>query len=405
MEPRYLIMSIIFPDTQQKSLLEFEKTTKKISLNYHKNLEQDQTENIDQGARDFVYDACRKEYWNPKEFSFLYGTDVWRQATDDQKLVLNHIYWVAYYAQIISAEIATILFNQTSAAGLYGLEDFRVVCDMLDLESAQERAHINAFKTIGEGVEKELFGSRLFSFPMRTPFTETMIYPDSNRLKHFWKKLQLYAFTMLSSGNAFIACQYFAVRGVRTLNGKLVQHRLSQYYFDHPDQEHAPIPSKISYHHFMDESYHFNSSRILSHDILKVLKPPTTFERWVINHGLRGCQRDHYNFSSAINGIFWFDPALYPNVYALFLSPVFGMDAKEAKKFMGACFAEECDGVHESFKTHQTALESYKAYVADLDHLDGVNKEMRIMAQNSIQRHLATNRKALDAFFQTQPVQ
>ena len=210
---------------------------------------------------------------------------------------------------------------------------------------------------------------------------------------------------MLSSDNAFIACQYFAVRGVRTLNGKLVQHRLSQYYFDHSDQENAPIPAKISYHHFMDESYHFNSSRILSHDILKILKPPTKFERWVINHGLRGAQHDHYNFSTAINGIFWYDPALFPAVHNLFLSPVFGMDAKEAKKFMLLCFGEESEGLHESFKTHQTALESYKSYVADLDHLDGVNKEMKIMSQNSVSKHLSVNRRALGSFLRNQPIQ
>ena len=398
-------MSEIFRNENQKTLLDFDKTNKKISLNYHKNHEQDQTEHIDQAAKDFVYGSCKKEYWNPKEFSFLFGTEVWRQSTEDQKLLLNHLYWVAYYSQIISAEIATILFNQTSAAGLYGLEDFRIVCDMLDLESAQERAHVNAFKTISENVEKELFGYRLFSYPMRTPFAETMIYPDSNKLKLFWKKLQLRAFTMLSSDNAFIACQYFAVRGVRTLNGKLVQHRLSQYYFDHSDQENAPIPAKISYHHFMDESYHFNSSRILSHDILKILKPPTKFERWVINHGLRGAQHDHYNFSTAINGIFWYDPALFPAVHNLFLSPVFGMDAKEAKKFMLLCFGEESEGLHESFKTHQTALESYKSYVADLDHLDGVNKEMKIMSQNSVSKHLSVNRRALGSFLRNQPIQ
>ncbi|MFH7029315.1 MAG: hypothetical protein ACHBN1_28960 [Heteroscytonema crispum UTEX LB 1556] len=43
---------------------------------------------------------------------------------------------MAYYSQIISAEIATIFFNQISAAGLYAPEDFRLVCDTLDLEFA-----------------------------------------------------------------------------------------------------------------------------------------------------------------------------------------------------------------------------------------------------------------------------
>ena len=71
--------------------------------------------------------------------------------------------------------------------------------------------------------------------------------------------------------NTFLACQYFTVRGVRTLNGKLVQHKLSNYYQKHPHPEAAPIPAKVSYYHFMDESFHFNSSTIISHDVITCL--------------------------------------------------------------------------------------------------------------------------------------
>ena len=53
-----------------------------------------------------------------RRFSLLYATPLWERPPSRQRIVLNHLYWVAYYAQIISAEIATILLNQTSAAGL-----------------------------------------------------------------------------------------------------------------------------------------------------------------------------------------------------------------------------------------------------------------------------------------------
>lgn len=75
----------------------------------------------------------------------------------------------------------------------------------------------------------------------------------------------------------FLACQYLTVRGIRTLNGKLVQHRLSNFHLQHPNQEKSPIPAQISYHHFLDESFHFNTSTILSHDVSKCLKPPHIF--------------------------------------------------------------------------------------------------------------------------------
>lgn len=383
---------------QDRSLLDDNRTLQKLNLNYRKNKEMDQTEKMDLAAAKFRYEDCRGEYWNPEEYSLLYGTPLWQQASASQRIVLNQLYWVAYYAQIISAEIATILLNQTSAAGLNTLEDFRLVCDTLDLETSQERAHINAFKKVSEGTEEALFGERLFTYPMRSMFTETMIFQDTSRAQKFWKSLQLRAFAMLSSGNAFLGCQYFTVRGLRTLNGKQVQHSLSKYYLDHPNKDASPIPSQISYFHYMDESFHFNSSGIISHDVIHSLKPPTSFERMVANKSLFGCQKDHFNFSIAIKGIFWFDPALFRTIYKLLRSPIFGMSDEEAKKMIGECFTKESDALHQSHRFHQTAVESYKAYLAPLAYVSHENKEMSLMGQSTLQGYLKTNRNAFEKF-------
>ncbi len=397
-------MRLTTPDTptlawpQTHTLSEQPQLCRKLEINYRRNRQQDQTAAIDAAAQAFRYEDCRQEYWNPEPFSLLYGTPLWDQASSSQRLVLNHLYWVAYYSQIISAEIATIFFNQTSAAGLYAQEDFRLICDMLDLESAQERAHIHAFQTVGRQTEAALFGEGIFSYPQRGPFTETMVFADSDRLRRWWKQLQLRSFGLLSAGNTFLACQYFTVRGVRTLNGKLVQHKLSTYYQKHADPDRAPIPAKISYYHFLDESFHFNSSTLLSHEVVNCLPPPTAFERWVANLGLRGCQRDHYHFSAAINGIFWYDPALYPAIYRVLRSPVFGLEAAEARQMLIRCFTEETDGLHHSYQTHQEALESYRAYVANLGFLWPSNREMSLMAANSIPRYLQHQRSKLRNF-------
>ncbi len=381
-----------------RSLLDDTLTCRKLALNHRRNKEQDHTALIDAAAAAFRYEDCRDEFWNPAEQSLLYGTAVWEQASASQKLLLNQLYWVAYYSQIISAEIATIFLNQTSAAGLYQLEDFRLVCDTLDLESSQERAHIAAFKKVSEEVEEKVFGERLFTYPMRSMFSETMIFGDTNKIRDFWKGLQLRAFASLSSGNAFIACQYLTVRGVRTLNGKMIQHPLSQYYLRQADPEAAPIPSKISHYHFMDESFHFNSSGIISHDVVRSLPPPTAFERTIANMGLRGCQKDHYNFSVAINGIFWYEPALFPVVYKLLRSPAFGLDRGGALELMRACFTRDSEGLRASFKTHRTAVESYKAYLADLAYVSRQNKEMSLMSKSSVEGYLRTNRRELAKF-------
>ena len=387
-------MNTTLNELKQNTLIENSQVYRKLQINHTRNKQQDHTQLLDEAAAAFKYEDCKDVYWNPEEFSLLYGTPVWSQASQNQKVILNQLYWVAYYSQIISAEIATIFFNQTSAAGLYAQEDFRLVCDMLDLESAQERAHIHAFQTVSQQVEVALFGKRIFSYPMRGPFSETMIFADTNTFKRFWKKLQLQTFGLLSSDNTFLACQYFTVRGVRTLNGKLVQHKLSNYYQKHPDQENAPIPAKISYYHFMDESFHFNSSTIISHDVISCLKPPTAFEKLVANLGLRGCQKDHYHFSAAINGIFWYDPALYAAIYQVLRSPIFSMSDIEAKEMMRLSFTQESEGLHRSYQTHTEAMESYKVYLDKLNYVWQSNKQMSLMASNSIPKYLETQTKA-----------
>ena len=386
------------PFHKDLSLLDDQLTYKKVALNLKRNHKQDNTDVLDQLAKDFVYADCANEYWNPESFSLLYGTPLWYEASKTQKILLNQLYWVGYYSQIISAEIATIFLNQTSAAGLYGMEDFRIVCDTLDFESHQERAHINAFKVISEAVEKAIFGERVFTYAMKNFATETMIFQNSNRVKEQWKKLQLHFYSYLSSSNAFIASQYLTVRGLRTLNGKIVQHQLSQYYAKHEDQENAPIPSKISYHHFLDESYHFNSSTIIGHEVVKTLKPPTAFEKKVVNLSIRGCQRDHFNFNCSVNGIFWYEPALFTTIYKILRSPIFALDRVSALKMIERCFCQENEGIDLAFKTHQVARESYQQYLTDLEFLDPANREVRLMKQSSVQHYLQTNQKAFRVF-------
>jgi hypothetical protein len=385
-------------NSAQKSLLDDVKTMKRIELSLKKSKELDQTANMDRAAREFRFENAKDEMWNPEIYSLLYGTPVWDQADSAQKVKLNQLFWVAYYSQIISAEIATIFFNQTSCAALYGVEDFRAVCDTLDLESAQERAHIAAFKKISEDVESSVFGERVFSYPMRTPFVKTMLYSDLGEMRQYLRKWQLRTYSLLSSNSAFIGCQYFTVRGLRTLNGKIVQHRLSQFYSRMLDQSQAPIPSKISFYHFIDESFHFNTSTVISHDVVNSLKAPNRWESLVANLAIQGCQKDHFNFSTAINGIFWYDPALYATIYRVLRSKVFNFDHQQALDMIENSFCFENEGMLASQKTHRESVESYKSYLADFKYVNQDNKCMNLMSRNSLGRHLETNRREFKSF-------
>lgn len=374
------------------------KTMKRIELALKRSKELDQTAMMELSAREFNYDSCKNEMWNPEKFSLLYKTWIWEQSTPEQKVKLNQLFWIAYYSQIISAEIATLFYNQTSGAALYGIEDFKVVCDTLDLESAQERAHIHAFKTISEKFEEEVFGERVFTYPMRTPFEKTMLFTDLGAIKQWLRKWQLRYFSMISSNSPFIGCQYFTVRGLRTLNGKIVQHQLSRFYHEHQDKENSPIPSKVSYYHFIDESFHFNTSTVVGHDVINSLPKPSKLEMHLGNMALSGCQMDHYNFSTAINGIFWYDPAMYQTIYKVFRSKIFNMNHDEAVEAIRKCFCEESEGMMASYKTHRESVDSYKAYLHDFQYVSHTNKNLTLMASNSVEKHLKTNRKGFEQF-------
>ncbi len=383
---------------QDKSLLDDKAIYNKLKFNYTKNIQQDHTAKIDEATNRFDYEQCKDAYWNPENLSLLYATPIWYQATARQKTILNQLYWVAYYSQIISAEVATIYYNQIASTGLYALEDFRLVCDTLDLESSQERAHINAFKTIGEEVEYQLLGERLFTYPMRGPFDHTMIFADRNKFIDYWRKLQLKAYSYIAPENAFLASQYLLIRGIRTLNGKLIQHKLAKNVMMLKDKTTSPIPALINYYHFMDESFHFNTSKLVGIDLLQSLNPPSAFEKWIMNKAIMGCQNDHYHFSVVVNGLFWYEPALFPTIYKLLRSRIFELNHQESLALMFQTFCVENEAQHLSAKLHQVANASYQAMVEPIGYLNATNRHMSIMKKNSIEKYLKQNKQQFKKF-------
>jgi hypothetical protein len=46
-----------------------------------------------------------------------------------------------------------------------------------------------------------------------------------------------------------------------------------------------------------------------------------------------------------------------------------------------------------SYKTHRESVDSYKAYLQDFNYINKENKNLSLMASNSLERHLKTNRK------------
>jgi len=86
-----------------------------------------------------------------------------------------------------------------------------------------------------------------------------------------------------------------------------------------------------------------------------------------------------------------------PTIERILRSNVFGMSAAEAREMMQKCFGEETEGLRESFRIHDEAVESYRAYLDPLAYVSRENHTMSVMGRNNIARHLETNRRALRA--------
>ncbi|MEM6928574.1 MAG: P-aminobenzoate N-oxygenase AurF, partial [Myxococcota bacterium] len=65
------------------------RTKRRLELNHRRNLDQDHTAKLDAAAKAFDWVACRDQRWNPEELSLLWGTRLWDQASETQRLRLN----------------------------------------------------------------------------------------------------------------------------------------------------------------------------------------------------------------------------------------------------------------------------------------------------------------------------
>lgn len=71
----------------------------------------------------------------------------------------------------------------------------------------------------------------------------------------------------------------------------------------------------------------------------------------------------------------------------------------EAKEMMRLSFTQESEGLHRSYQTHTEAMESYKVYLDKLNYVWQSNKQMSLMASNSIPKYLETQTKAFSSSF------
>ncbi|NET56448.1 MAG: hypothetical protein F6K47_09830 [Symploca sp. SIO2E6] len=415
-----------------------------VEKNYQNNIVTDYTEKIKKLDQDFNYGHNSNHYWTEPEQSLFYGTPLYEVASSSQKLALNHLWWGMMYSYVSYSEAETIDYNQITGDCFSAMGGkYKMIADLLEHESEQERVHIHAFWKVNYQTIKALMGKEAFRKTSRQKLSQ-----EPKAFKYMYQSLLLIAKIMLNrqesfyspyfsklekeskfdraktrgffhgTGNIpspwlrffafnwgsspFLACQYYTVRYIANMLLKNQEHSMSVYFRKINKQgQFIPAPTAISYYHFLDESFHTTTSLFLGRDVYKNLPKPTTSEKIIINLAVYLAQLLNLQGISGVKrGGFWGDDISGMNeTYKIFRSRLFNMSSQEALHWLEKCYCQEHEGFHQSLSCHQRLLSDARKFCSQLDYLWPVNREMRLMAAgSSIEKTIQKNIKTFKLF-------
>lgn len=431
-------------------------------INYRNNSESDYTEKIEQLEKSFNYSDNSNHYWSKPELSTLYGTPLYAEASDSQKIALNHIYWATQYSQVAASEANTILFNDVTNGVFLNIGGYDTLCKELELESSQERHHIHAFHAISYKTKRALLGKAAFSTPLETQSKRVknqLMKKSSNQdvqkffnfdwlsssssaledsvfrlLKNIRLKTQAHCYSdylnelekkelflpaprtgiikvfprymvrlfILSWGSSsFLASQYYCFRYIANMMLKLVEYEYTKYSRElEKKDEFIPTPTEVSRYHLLDESFHTTTSRLIAQDMYKDFSQPTDYERFMGNLSVYMAQKGLLNgLSGGLPAIFQDDSCFILAYYTLLRSPLFDMSTQDALHWLEKCLCHEHDGFHVNLKYHQRLSTELCHFFSQIDYMWSVNREMRLMSHGgSITRAIQKNIKSFEQF-------
>ncbi|MEL7223964.1 MAG: hypothetical protein AAGL17_03650 [Cyanobacteria bacterium J06576_12] len=134
------------------------KRVRLIETTYRNNLDSDYTEKIAALTQRFSYAENSQDYWSEHSHSLLYGTPLFAEASEAQKLALNHLSWFANYNYISNSETETVLYNQVTAGVFESINGYQTLAKELLFETEQEQEHIKAFRKVGLMTATALIG-------------------------------------------------------------------------------------------------------------------------------------------------------------------------------------------------------------------------------------------------------
>lgn len=412
-------------------------------INYRNNTESDYTEKIEQLEKSFNYSQNSNHYWSKPELSTLYGTLLYAQASDSQKIALNHLYWTTQYSQVAASEANTILFNDVTNGVFSILGGYETLCKELNLESDQEKYHIHAFHTISYKTKKALLGKEAFTAPLEgnqsksvknylmkksshqnspkflnfnqlsssslaiedTVFrllknirlkTQAHCYsPYLNELEkknlflpgprtgilRVFPRYLLRLFTLSWGSSSFLASQYYSFRYIANMLLKTAEYDYTKYFRELEKKgEFIPTPTAISYYHLLDESFHTTTSRLIAQDVYKDFAKPTDYEKFMGNLSIYMTQKSLLSgLSGGLPAIFQDDSWFMLAYYRLLRGPLFEMSTQDALHWMEKCMCHEHEGFHVNLKYHQRFSSELRHFFGQFDYMWPVNREMRIL--------------------------
>jgi hypothetical protein len=413
-------------------------------INYRNNSESDYTEKIQVLDREFDYQRESQKFWGESELSLLYGTPLYEQASQSQKLALNHLYWATQYNQTAATEANTVLYNQVTAGVFGAVGGYSTLCQELDLETEQEKHHIHAFHTVGYKTKKALLGQAgfsasisgklgagklrqkpgtkaskrlLFNFnwqdsplssfqdsALRFTTNQVFLKQQAHHYSQYLQKLDakgesipaqttglvgqlgprplLKFFTLNCGSSPFLACVFYVARFMANMLLKNYEYRYSQSYrsLERRD-EYIPAPVGISHFHLLDESFHTTTSQMIAQELYKEFAHPTPYEKFLANLTIYQAQRIALSgLSAGMPGIFRSDDAFILSFYKLLQSPVFEMSSEDALHWLEQSICHENEGFHTNLKFHSRLLNDLQRLFADIDYLWTSNRELHVMA-------------------------
>lgn len=428
-------------DKEKKHIQLIEKT-------YRSNTDSDYTEKIEALGKNFDYSSNSDHYWGIPELSTFYGTPLYETTSPSQKLALNHLYWVGQYYHTASAEANTMLYNQVTTGVFEKIGGYETLCKELNVETAQEKFHINTFQRVGYKTKLALLGKESLGNPLHKKLNKstssllrrlnksTSLESDSSwetfqestlrsvtKLMHRDKAgyysqylaekssdpiptatgglagvtASPFAFKFLTlnwGSSPFLAAQYYSARMVANMSLKAYEHRYFKRFKDlEKSNEFIAAPTAVSYYHLLDEAFHTTMSQTIAQEVYKDFAKPTAYEKLLSNVIIYRLQTGLIGgLSGVLPVVFRDDASFMTSYYRLLTSRIFGMSSQEALEWMEKCLCHEHEGFHVNLKFHQSLLSDMRRFFAPLDYLWPVNREMRIMAAGgSIDRAIKRN--------------